>query len=610
MVPKKISEILSALSEPPSLLEITRAIKHLREINAEKARLKPLKLAVVGSFTFDTLIDPLVVRGYQDGFELSTYNAPYGQYIQELIDPSSGLHKFKPDVVYLAIRLQEVCPDLYFKFNALDANGVDSLVDQWKKEFIEILETFRSLSDSLILCSNYELPAYPSLGLADARSEPSQTATITCLNSWLHGLCDDIDRFAIVDIDGLAARCGRDRWTDPKIWFWSRSSVAPCFAWDYSGELVRLLRATTGKSRKVLALDCDNTLWGGILGEVGSSSIALGHDYPGNAYVAMQKRVLELYNRGIVLVIASKNEHSAVMDVFSNHPEMILKPEHIAYFGVNWEPKSDNLQRAAEVLNLGIDSFVFVDDNPVECAMVSSMLPEVKTICLPDDAAEYERTLMRLDCFDQFVVSEEDRKRGQMYRQEASRSRLRGKTRDIGTFYRDLQMTVAISKNDPESISRAAQLTQRTNQFNMTTVRRTESQLEEIMKLSNYDIYTLRLSDRFGDNGIVGLAIVEHQNTQDCIETFIMSCRVLGRTVETSFLSWIAGETLKRGFSRLSALYQQTDKNKHFSEFYGSWGMRCKDRQSKDCVRRWEYDLVQGADEMNIPSWINVEVLT
>ena len=340
---------------------------------------------------------------------------------------------------------------------------------------------------------------------------------------------------------------------------------------------------------------------------MGISGICLGHDSPGNTYAAFQKRALELYHRGVVLIISSKNEHSAVMEVFERHPVMILRPKHISYFGVNWNPKPENLQKAAHVLNLGLDSFVFIDDSQVECAMVRSMLPEVLCVGLPEDSAEAERTLAELNCFDQLSISSEDRKRGQMYRQEASRVDLKTNVKDIQTFYHELGMTAVVSRNDLSHVSRASQLTQRTNQFNMTTIRRTESQIRELMSEANYDVFTLGLRDRFGDNGIVGLAVIEHKNGEDVLETFLMSCRVLGRTVETAFLSWLGSRSLNCGVAKFTALYRRTSKNEQFAELYKSWGMQLADDDASQNTQHWSYDLATGAAELELPVWIDIK---
>ena len=604
--PKQLAELIAALPFAPNVLDVSNFLSAVKSTDLSQANLKPIKLALVGSFTTDMFIDPLVAHGYCDGFEISVYNAPFGQYLQEMINPASGFYRFAPDVVFFAVRLQDACPQVYHSFNSLDNASLAQLTTRWQTDWLNALQTFRANSNALILCANYELPAYPSLGLDDANAEPSQSATISNLNSWLRSLAQEIPDFHIVDIDSLAARFGRARFTEPRMWFLARSAVAPDATWDYVGQITRLLRATRGRARKVLALDCDNTLWGGILGEVGSSGIALGHDFPGNAYLAFQQRILDLYHRGVVLIVASKNDQSAVMDVFENHPEMLLRPQYISYFGINWGPKPQTLSRAAADLNLGLDSFVFVDDNPVECAMVRSMLPDVLTLCLPTEPADIETALARLDCFDQISISAEDRKRGQMYRQEASRSQLKTSAKDLQTFYHQLDMTATVSVNDSSAASRAAQLTQRTNQFNMTTVRRTESEISQLMSASTHDVYTLRLRDRFGDNGIVGLAVIEHKDDRDILETFLISCRVLGRTVENAFLTFLANRSLDAGTARLTALYTPTAKNAQFADFYSSAGFVLGPDTDSSQPQKWSCDLSPDSPQLELPPWIKI----
>lgn len=603
---QKLAQTAAELGDAPSSLQIAKAGKVLEALDASEAGLLDLRMGVVCSFTFDMLVRPLVVRGYCEGFRLTVYNAPYGQYVQELVNPASGLHACHPDVVLLALRLHDVCSVLYEGFNALNRETVEQAVSEWQQRLLSMLQAFRQTSSARILCTNYEQPAYPSLGLADRRSEPSQVRAIQRLNEWLFDLTGQVGDFHVVDIDSLAAVCGRARWVDPKLQLWARSPIRPEFHWAFAGEVMRVLRATTGRSRKVLALDCDNTLWGGVLGDVGIDGIALGHDYPGSAFVALQKRALELYHRGVVLVVASKNDPQNVREVFERHPEMILRPEHIACFAVNWEPKPGNLRQAAEILNLGLDSFVFVDDHPVECAMMRELLPEVLTVQLPEDPAAFESTLARLDCFDQLTVSEEDRSRGAMYRQEAARAELRAQAGDLESFFRGLEMKMCVVVNDEGHVPRAAQLTQRTNQFNMTTIRRTESDITALMRSNDAEVITLRLADRFGDHGIVGLAVVRRGSSDWVLETFLMSCRVLGRTVEQSFLAWIGRRAMAAGAARLVAHYRPTKKNTPFGRFYESCGLRAEE-SGADGAQRWALALEPGAPALAIPAWINCE---
>jgi FkbH-like protein len=603
---QSLTSTLTELSDPPTTLELARASKSLAALDQQAAGLKTIRLGITSSFTFDPLIRHLIVRGYVDGFRIEAKSTPYGQYMQELMNPQSGLIAGQPDVVLLAIRLQDTCPELYERFNALGSESIKALTDNWKNDFRQAVNAFRTHSNARILCCNYEQPAYPSMGLADGRSSTSQSTTITMMNHFLDELATEVGDFHVVDIDSLAARCGRDKWQDPKLLYWGRIPIAGGHHWDYVGEIVRMLRATGGKARKVLALDCDNTLWGGVLGDVGRDGIAIGHDYPGNAFVALQKRALELYHRGVVLVVASKNEGSAVLDVFENHPEMVLRPEHISYFAVNWEPKPQNLQHVAETLNLGLDSFVFLDDHPVECAMMREMAPEVRVVNLPKDPAHYERTLARLDCFDQLTVSDEDRRRGEMYRKEAARAEFRSKAGSLESFYEGLQMRMTIARNDESSVARAAQLTQRTNQFNMTTRRRTESEMLELMRSEAIEVFTVRLIDRFGDNGIVGLAVVCKKNYNAELDTYLMSCRVLGRSVETAFLAWIGRFLRESGARTLDGHFIPTIKNKPFAGFFESSGMSLKQR-SDDGAELWTLDLADLEVSLTIPSWIQIE---
>ncbi len=601
-----LATTLHELSEPPTTIEIARASKQLAGLDCNEAGLKPLTIGIASSFTFDPIIKNLIVRGYSDGLKLESYLAPYGQYIPELMSPQSGLVVAKSDVVVLAIRLQDACPALYERFNSQDAASIESICNEWTNTFRQALKAFRKHSDTPILCCNYEVPAYPALGLADAKCTPSQNETIASLNRSLQETALQVGNVHIVDIDALASRVGRTRMVDPKLWFWGRIPIASEHQWAYAGEVLRVLRAVSGKSRKVLALDCDNTLWGGVLGDVGKDGIALGHDYPGNAFVALQKRALDLYHRGVVLVVASKNEHAAVKDVFENHPEMVLRPEHISHFAVNWEPKPQNLQRVADTLNLNLDSFVFLDDHPVECAMMREMLPQVLTVNLPEDPSRFAETLARLDCFDQLGISDEDRRRGEMYRKEAARAEFKAESDDLESFFVGLDMRINIACNDETNVARAAQLTQRTNQFNMTTRRRTESEMIDLMRAEDTEVCTIRLTDRFGDNGIVGLAIVRREGNNAVLDTFLMSCRVLGRSVENAFLAWIGTQMLQRGGTTLEGRFIETLKNKPFAGFFESWGMTLAEK-SDDGSQRWVYDLNSAADALTIPKWIQIE---
>jgi FkbH-like protein len=342
-----------------------------------------------------------------------------------------------------------------------------------------------------------------------------------------------------------------------------------------------------------------------VVGDVGVDGIALGHDYPGNAYVAFQKRILDLYNRGVILALASKNQPGVVEEVLARHPEMVLRAEHFAAMKINWEPKPNNLRQMAAELNLGLDSFVFIDDSAVECELMRASLPEVLSVNLPQDPALYPGVIESLDCFDQWTVSEEDRTRGRLYKAEAGRRELQAAAVDMPTFYRRLEMKVSLYVNHLPHVARAAQMTARTNQFNMHSIRCSEDDIRRFMTSPEWSVFTLALADRFGDNGIVGLAAVRRDPAEWLVHLFLMSCRVLGRTVEQAFVGWIAERAKAAGVRRLKAEMAPTSKNKPFANFYKDRGF--VEEGQAGGVQQWVWDL-PGADTA-LPDWLHVSVV-
>ncbi len=595
---------LASLDAQPTILGITRAAARIDELRTALSRVS-LRVGCLASFTFEPLKPALELQAVKAGLGLDVYLGPFGQFEQELLDPASGLAAFKPDVVFVAVRLQDVCPAIYEAFNSLKPGQATTLVDDWMTRLRAALASFRNRCKAHILIQNYDLPAAPALGLAEQSSPLSQSAVIGRANAVLADLAASMPNARIMDYDALVARHGRRNWLDPRTAFFARIPVAPAHYWPLAGFYVRHLRPLYGLSKKVLVLDADNTLWGGVVGDVGTDGIALGHDYPGNAFVAFQKRILDLYNRGVVLALASKNQPGVVEEVLAKHPDMILRAEHFAAMKINWQPKPQNLQQIAADLNLGLDSFVFVDDSAVECELMRTALPEVLSVNLPDDPAYYPGVIESLDCFDQWTISEEDRSRGQLYKAEAGRRELRAAVVDMPAFYRQLEMKATIFVNHRQHVARAAQMTARTNQFNMHTIRCSEDDIRRFMDSPDWTVVTLALEDRFGDNGVVGLAVVRH-GPKDCLlHMFLMSCRVLGRTVEQAFVGWIAERAKAAGAERLVAEFVPTSKNKPFADFYPSRGL--VETQPEGDTRYWTWNL-QDADTA-LPSWLTVMVV-
>jgi FkbH-like protein len=595
--------LLAELDAHPTLIKMAAASQQFDLLRTAVERVA-LRVGCVSSFTFEPIAPALRLQALRASLGCDVYVGPFGQFEQELINPSSGLAAFNADVVFVAVRLQDVCPAIYEAFNSLTAEAATALVDGWIARLQAALTTFRQRSKAHVLIQNYDRPPTPALGLAEQSATLSQGAVIRHANAALADLAAALDNVRVMDYDALVARHGRLHWQDPRTALYARIPVAPANYWPLAGFYVRHLRPLYGLSKKVLVLDADNTLWGGVVGDVGLDGIALGHDYPGNAFVTLQKRVLDLYNRGVVLAIASKNQPGSVEEVLEKHPHMVLRAEHFAAMRIDWEPKPDNLRRIAADLNLGLDSFVFVDDSPVECELMRTALPEVLTVFLPDDPAHYAGIIESLDCFDQWRISEEDRSRGKLYKAEAGRRELQAAALDMPTFYRRLQMKVTLFVDHLPHVARAAQMTVRTNQFNMHTIRYSEDDIRRFMAAEDGNVFTLALEDRFGDNGVVGLAVVQQDPAEWLLHLFLMSCRVLGRTVEHAFVTWIAERARAAGAARLVAEFVPTAKNRPFAAFYRDCGF--VEGEPTGEAQRWVWDL--SAVAAAVPDWLDIKV--
>lgn len=596
-------DLLQTLSDEPTLVRINQTARHLAELRRRLGRVS-LRLGCLSSFTFDPLRYAIELQGVRAGFSVESYIAPYGRFEQVLIDPASPLGAFDANAALLAVRLQDVCPPIYSRFNALTAGEARSLIDGWFTRLESALRTFRGRSKAIVLIQNYDLPAAPAQGIADAGLAHSQTGLIRDANQRLRELAANIPNIYVMDYDGLVARAGRETWSDERTRLFARIPVASRHYWRLAGFYVKHLTPLFGLSKKVLVLDADHTLWGGVVGDVGVHGLQLGQDFPGNAYVEFQQKVLDLYHRGIVLAIASKNEPGAVEQALADHPEMVLRANHFAAMRVNWNPKPQSLQEIAAELNLGLDSFVFMDDSPVECELMRKALPQVLTIQMPKDPAGYPAVIDRLECFEQWTISEEDRQRGALYRAEGERKQLQSAVVDMPTFYRQLEMRMTLHVNHVPHVARASQMTNRTNQFNMHTVRCSEDDIRQTMADGRHMVVTVALSDRFGDNGIIGMAIVQKGTDEWRIPQFLMSCRVLGRTVEQSLLRWIAARAKDEGATRLVAEYVATAKNKPFGGFFGQCGLRRAGATGD--IELWELGLEEPLEAL--PDWINLTV--
>ena len=570
-------------------------------LDAKSADLIPLRVAVLSNFTAEPLAPILTARALPSRLLLDTWVAGFDLWRQEILDPGSGLRAHAPDVVILTLDLEAFAPSLASDFLELTQEQIAGQIDEAAHRVNEALEALRSWSKAKVLVQSFPLPAQRALGIHDPLSPRGQTSAIRTLNDRLQESARSIDNCFIVDSERLIMQVGEQHWRDRRMSMLARMPMTPAALHALAEEVLRYLRAFTGTVRKVLVVDLDNTLWGGILGEDGIDGIQLGESYPGNTYVDLQKAILALHRRGVVLAINSKNNAEDVAEALERHPSMVLRPQHFAASRVNWQDKLINMTELSEELGLGIDSFVFVDDSDAECQRLRQALPEVLTIQLSGEPAARADVIRNLGVFDTLSYSEEDRERGTLYRREAQRAQLRKSMQSIEEFYASLEMELVIEPIDSGNIARAAELTQRTNQFNLTTRRFTPDELAALSASDTTEAYAFRLVDRFGDNGMIAVALLESSSDKMTIGSFLMSCRVLKRTVEDAVLAFVMERAASRGVQTIEGQYRPTKKNGLVADLYPEHGFKPAGMvgDTQVFVRRMQPPL-------RYPDWIRV----
>ena len=408
------------------------------------------------------------------------------------------------------------------------------------------------------------------------------------------------------DVASLAAELGYRQWFDPRLWHLARCRLSNAALKKLAVSLAALLRAWKGQTRKCVVLDLDNTLWGGVVGEDGLEGIALAEEGAGLAFTEFQEELARLARKGVLLALCSKNNEEDALQVLRRHPSMRLREESFAARRINWQDKAQNLRELAAELNIGLDSFVFIDDNPAERSLVRMALPEVHVPEWPAEPGEYRAALLELarDHLGRVSLTTEDRERSALYRAERQRAGLAASAASLSDYYRSLEMRARIALADAFSIPRIAQLTQKTNQFNLTTRRYTEAEIRAFSRQSDAMVLWLQLQDRFADQGIVGVMILRQRDAA-CwrIDTLLLSCRVIGRGVENAFLG-CAGRLLRaRGAGQLMGEYVPTPKNGLAANLYRDLGFERLGEE--EGASQWSLALHGGA--LPIPEWIAIE---
>ncbi|MCR5662376.1 MAG: HAD-IIIC family phosphatase [bacterium] len=510
----------------------------------------PLKLAVIGQSTTHFLVPLLEMFLWKFRIKAEIYESPYNIAVQELTEPSD-LSNFKPDITI-------ILPEE----NSLPATDVSAAVSQWQS----IWDNYHRRTCSKIIQGNYVLPAYEPFGHLSASLKESRSLFLKKLNL---ALAENLPTYVhIHDTDQLASNLGRRRFCENSWRYAAEMHVSPSCLPELALSLVSLCAAISGKSKKVLALDLDNTLWGGTVGESGAAALEIGGSPSGRAFTDFQRYIKSLKDRGVILTVISKNDPDVALEPFSTRPEMILKEQDFALFRASWEDKPKVLKEMAAQLRLGLDAFVFVDDHPGEREMMRQMIPEVYVLDLPEDPAYYIEALDKARLFEPAFITEEDKKRSDMYRAEAKRQELEKKLPTREEYLQSLNMTLTIGM--PGDLIRVSQLLGKTNQFNLTGRKFSPEELEK----DNILVLSARLSDIFGEQGLISAIILEKKNTSYDILNWIMSCRVLKRGVEEGLFAFAAQFAKKHKIQSITGRYVPSARNKMVEELLSSMGFQ------------------------------------
>lgn len=590
--------------KPMTAAEYMKAARALKDDPAAREKLAPVRLVLLSSFTTQLLDAYLKVEASKVGLLADIHHGGWGQFEQELLgDAWKSKDEKTPEMLVIMMRVEDLQPDVGYRvyseaaddaFGAIQANvlaRIDSTLSLW-----------RDKSRGPALVANFAMPEARLATAFDANQKGSLTYKIQELN---RALLDKVSARAgchVWDYAGLVAWAGARTWTDARLWALSRTPIAAANQPLFAQHLARSMRGALRPAAKCLVLDLDNTLWGGVIGDDGVAGIHLGDEHPGRAFKEFQRACLGLRDRGIILALASKNELSTVQDALKSHPEMLIAMKDFASVRINWDRKGKNIKAIAEELNIGVDSLVFFDDNPVERAEVKESLPDVYVVDVPTDPALYVKTLTEIPVFDVPSITAEDRLRAQSYQAQIERREAEATAGSLDEFLPTLQMEAEIGSWNDVQRQRITQLVGKTNQFNTTTRRLSEAELAKLHE-TGLGLHWLRLADRYGDMGLVGVFILTADGDDAVIHSLVLSCRVANRGIEQTMVAYLAQKARAAGKKRLVGEFIPTAKNKPVVDMYPKLGF--VDGGTVDGVTKYHYDLAK--EDLVIPAYVRVK---
>ncbi len=544
-----------------------------------------INIAVLGNCTTEYIAKALthVCSDYQ--LSANVFNCPYRQYNQEIFNQESEFYQSKPELTILFLEGCILFPEWYEAETIMGGreekfSDIQAVLDL----LISLVEEIHKNSSTKIILNNFKLPHFSPLGILDHKNFPGLRDMISRLNYQLSQWSADKEYLYIFEYCAFGSHYGAVNLEDTKMFYMAKTTVSLKYTAELAKEYMRYILPLKFKTKKCLVVDLDNTLWGGIAGEDGLSGIKLDITDTGRSFYDFQKELLNLYDKGIILAINSKNNVEDAMNIIENHPRMVLKKKHFSAMKINWQDKVKNMIEIAEELNIGTDSIVFFDDNIVEREFVKSMLPEVTVVDVPNDTSKYSDAIRKLVEFEHLKLTEEDLTRNAMYENNKKRTAAQTKFNNLEDYLKSIQTKVILEFSNDFNMPRIAQLTQKTNQFNMTTKRYTQQDITKFHHSSDYIVMSCQVTDIYGDNGIAGVCIAKREGECAYIDTFLLSCRVMGRNVEYAFLNRMIELLRERGTKTIYAYYRRTEKNKANMEFYSKAGLSVYETNENETI--------------------------
>ncbi len=559
-------------------LNYLQLIKEFRKIKDNFQGYPEVKIAILGDNSTQQLTQVLKAYLHRNKIFVRVYEADFDVLDQEIYDAGSGFYQFAPEYVVLFTSVQRLREDFY--------RGGQGDVEGFKEKALGRLKSFWDKINQNISCriiqNIYVVPTERILGNYTAKLNDAFSNIVQSLNQQLKEEAKDRNNIFLNDMEYLASWIGKKHFNDEKFWIHAKMICSPDDLPQIIQNIAQIILAGAGRSKKCLVLDLDQTLWGGTIGDDGLEGIELGEQGAGEAFVLFQRYLRDLKNRGIILAVCSKNNHETAREPFLKHSDMVLREEDISVFVANWDHKVDNIRLIANVLNIGMDAMVFLDDSAFERNQVRAMLPAICVPEMPEDPAQYVNFLNSLNLFETLSSSREDQTRTRFYREEILREKEKQTFSDIKDYLKSLQMKASFARFDPFHLPRVAQLIQRSNQFNLTTRRYNEKECESFMNnVEDCEPFYVTLEDKFGDHGLIGVIILKIETETMVIDQWLMSCRVLQRGVEQFCMNQVATCARRRDCRAIEGRYIPTAKNKMVANFYATFGFE-KIRENKD----------------------------